>query len=127
MLFLFLFSLSKVCCYCLSCNVNRLIVLVKCENESASACFLYFQGGISYQSLLRDVYGDLMRRLLDLSSGDNIFISQPCRDNTLYLLRLIDEMLLSEIYYNIPVINVVEYLTRTFLIVLHLSICFRFC
>lgn len=60
------------------------------------------KGGISYHCLLRDVYGDLMRRLIDLSSGDNIFISQPCRDNTLYLLRLIDEMLLSEIYHNIP-------------------------
>ncbi|KAH7849592.1 hypothetical protein Vadar_020109 [Vaccinium darrowii] len=60
------------------------------------------EGGISYHCLLRDVYGDLIRRLLDLSSGDNIFILQPCRDNTLYLLRLIDEMLISEIYHNIP-------------------------
>lgn len=88
------------------------------ENESASASFWFLQGGISYRCLLRDVYGDLMRRLTDLSSGDNIFISQPCRDNTLFLLRLIDEMLISEIYHNIPVMNLVEYFTRTFFIVI---------
>lgn len=36
---------------------------------------------------------------------DNIFISQPCRDNTLYLLRLIDEMLISEIDKELPVLH----------------------
>ncbi|CAL5385752.1 unnamed protein product [Camellia sinensis] len=60
------------------------------------------QGGISYQYLLRDIYEDLIRRLIDLSSEDNIFVSQPCRDNTLYLLRLVDETLISEINQKLP-------------------------
>lgn len=54
------------------------------------------QGGIAYRYFLRDIFDDLIRRLLDLSSYENIFIAQPCRDNTLYLLRLVDEMLISE-------------------------------
>lgn len=60
------------------------------------------QGGISYQYLLRDIYEDLIQRLIDLSSEDNIFVSQPCRDNTLYLLRLVDETLISEINQKLP-------------------------
>ncbi|KAH9690313.1 BEACH domain-containing protein B [Citrus sinensis] len=58
--------------------------------------------GISYRYFLRDMYEDLIRRLVDLSSEENIFVSQPCRDNTLYLLRLVDEMLVSEIDHKIP-------------------------
>lgn len=67
--------------------------------------FLLFhceQGGISYQHLLRDIYEDLIQRLVDFSSEDNIFISQPCRDNTLYLLRLVDEMLITEMDDKLP-------------------------
>ncbi|XP_052201034.1 BEACH domain-containing protein B isoform X2 [Diospyros lotus] len=60
------------------------------------------QGGISCRYLLRDIYEDLIRRLIDLSSEGNYFSSQPCRDNTLYLLRLLDEMLISEISYKLP-------------------------
>lgn len=60
------------------------------------------QGGVSYQYLLRDMYDDLIRRLMDLSSEENIFVSQPCRDNTLYLLRLVDEMLISDIDLKLP-------------------------
>ncbi|KAK2659945.1 hypothetical protein Ddye_006478 [Dipteronia dyeriana] len=60
------------------------------------------QEGISYKYFLRDIYEDLIRRLVDLSSEENIFISQPCRDNTLYLLRLIDEMLISEMDHKLP-------------------------
>ncbi|GLU16070.1 hypothetical protein SLE2022_325200 [Rubroshorea leprosula] len=55
------------------------------------------QGDIAYRYFLRDIFDDLIGRLLGLSSEENIFISQPCRDNTLYLLRLVDEMLISEI------------------------------
>lgn len=43
--------------------------------------------------------------MVELSASDNIFISQPCRDNTLYLLRLIDEMLISEIDKELPVLG----------------------
>lgn len=63
------------------------------------------QGGISYQHLLRDIYEDLIQRLVDFSSEDNIFISQPCRDNTLYLLRLVDEMLITEMDDKLPVFD----------------------
>ncbi|KAH7567643.1 hypothetical protein JRO89_XS07G0111300 [Xanthoceras sorbifolium] len=58
--------------------------------------------GLSYNHFLRDIYEDLIRRLVDLSSEENIFISQPCRDNTLYLLRLVDEMLISEMDPKLP-------------------------
>lgn len=60
------------------------------------------EGGMSYQYLLRDIYEDLIQRLVDISSDDNIFVSQPCRDNTLYLLRLVDEMLISELDIKLP-------------------------
>ncbi|KMZ59450.1 hypothetical protein ZOSMA_68G00360, partial [Zostera marina] len=43
------------------------------------------------------IFKDLIESLLNVSTEENIFISQPCRDNTLYLLKLIDEMLTSEI------------------------------
>ncbi|KAA8528370.1 hypothetical protein F0562_035725 [Nyssa sinensis] len=60
------------------------------------------QGSISFRRLLRDIYEDLIRTLIDLSSEDNIFVSQPCRDNTLYLLRLVDEMLIFELDHKLP-------------------------
>ncbi|XP_050379175.1 BEACH domain-containing protein B isoform X2 [Argentina anserina] len=62
----------------------------------------YEQGGVSFRYLLRDIYEDLIRRLLELSSEESIIMSQPCRDNTLYLLRLVDEMLMSEIDQTLP-------------------------
>ncbi|XP_057974811.1 BEACH domain-containing protein B isoform X2 [Malania oleifera] len=70
-------------------TVNYLIML--CE-----------QSGIQYRLLFRDLFMDLVQRLVDLPSEDNIFITQPCRDNTLYLLRLVDEMLVSEVDHNLP-------------------------
>ncbi|KAG9149665.1 hypothetical protein Leryth_017584 [Lithospermum erythrorhizon] len=60
------------------------------------------EGCISYRLLLRDIYKDLIQKLTDLSSEDNIFISQPCRDNTLYVLKLVDEMLISENDHKLP-------------------------
>ncbi|KAK6245788.1 hypothetical protein SCA6_008878 [Theobroma cacao] len=60
------------------------------------------QGGISCQYLLCDIYDNLIQRLVDLSAEENIFSSQPCRDNTLYFLRLVDEMLVSEFGNKIP-------------------------
>jgi hypothetical protein len=58
------------------------------------------------------MYDDLIRRLMDLSSEENIFVSQPCRDNTLYLLRLVDEMLISDIDLKLPVYNFQDFMTR---------------
>ncbi|XP_075088788.1 BEACH domain-containing protein B isoform X2 [Nicotiana tabacum] len=60
------------------------------------------QGGIAFRHFLRDLYEDLVRKLLDLSAVGNVLITQPCRDNMLYLLKLVDEMLLSEMKYNLP-------------------------
>ncbi|GJW65340.1 BEACH domain-containing protein B isoform X1 [Tanacetum coccineum] len=65
--------------------------------------FLLIKGGKSYQYLLHDIYEDLITRLVDLSSKENILSLQPCRDNTFYLLKLIDEMLISELDNKLPV------------------------
>jgi WD40 repeat protein len=59
-------------------------------------------GGVSYQYLLRDIYEDIIQRLIELSMEDNILVVQPCRDNTLYLLKLIDELLISEMDNKLP-------------------------
>ncbi|PIN12837.1 Conserved WD40 repeat-containing protein [Handroanthus impetiginosus] len=60
------------------------------------------QAGNSYQSFLRDLYEDLIQRLINLSAEENIFFSQPCRDNTLYLVKLVDELLISEMDFRLP-------------------------
>ncbi|XP_058069394.1 BEACH domain-containing protein B isoform X3 [Magnolia sinica] len=60
------------------------------------------QADHSHQHLLRDIFEDLIERLVALSSEENIFVSQPCRDNTLYLLRLVDEILISERGHKLP-------------------------
>ncbi|CAL1372181.1 unnamed protein product [Linum trigynum] len=59
------------------------------------------QGDVSYHWLLRDIYEDAIERLLDSCFEENVFAVQPCRDNTLYLLRLLDEMLCSEMDHSI--------------------------
>ncbi|KAJ9567814.1 hypothetical protein OSB04_003780 [Centaurea solstitialis] len=64
--------------------------------------FLLMQGGKPYRYLVRDIYEDLLKQLVDLSSRENILSMQPCRDNTLYLLKLIDEMLISELDNKLP-------------------------
>ncbi|KAG8369183.1 hypothetical protein BUALT_Bualt15G0124700 [Buddleja alternifolia] len=69
------------------------------QNLEETVNFLLIQSeqvGISYQSFLRDLYEDLIQKLINLSSEENIFVSQPCRDNMLYLVKLVDEMLISE-------------------------------
>ncbi|XP_020218624.1 BEACH domain-containing protein B isoform X2 [Cajanus cajan] len=71
--------------------------------ETVNFLLMHFEeGGSSYKIFLRDIYEDLIQNLVELSAADNIFISQPCRDNTLYLLRLIDETLISEIDKELP-------------------------
>lgn len=65
--------------------------------------FLFIQDGLSYKYLLRDIYEDLVQRLVELSSVDSIFLRQPCRDNMLYLLKLVDDLLISEIDAKLPV------------------------
>ncbi|KAM7253246.1 hypothetical protein ACFE04_025864 [Oxalis oulophora] len=71
--------------------------------ETVSFLLIHFEkGGLSCKLLLRDIYGDLILKLVELSSEENVFTSQPCRDNALYLLRLVDEMLISEIEQKLP-------------------------
>lgn len=65
--------------------------------ETVNFLLLNFeQGELLHLHLLRDIFEDVIGSLVELSSEENIFISQPCRDNTLYLLKLIDEFLINE-------------------------------
>ncbi|GAB2211902.1 hypothetical protein Droror1_Dr00025241 [Drosera rotundifolia] len=59
------------------------------------------RGGLSYNYALHYIYADLITKLIELSSRENIFLSQPCRDNTLYILKLVDELLLTETDYKL--------------------------
>ncbi|KAH0452153.1 hypothetical protein IEQ34_019452 [Dendrobium chrysotoxum] len=56
----------------------------------------YEQGGVLYANLLRGILEDLVGGLLEASSDENIYALQPCRDNSLYLLKLADELLIGE-------------------------------
>lgn len=64
---------------------------------------MFLQVGISYQSFVRDIYEDLTQKLINSSAEENTFVSQPCRDNTFYLVKLVDEMLISELDNRLPV------------------------
>lgn len=64
---------------------------------------LFLQVSISYQSFVRDMYEDLTQKLINSSAEENTFASQPCRDNTFYLVKLVDEMLISELDNRLPV------------------------
>ncbi|XP_076899562.1 BEACH domain-containing protein B isoform X2 [Bidens hawaiensis] len=72
------------------------------QHLEETANFFLMHGGKSYRYMLRDIYEDLMKQLVDLSSRENILSLQPCRDNTLYLLKLVDEMLISELDNSLP-------------------------
>ncbi|KAI3460067.1 hypothetical protein Pfo_016730 [Paulownia fortunei] len=75
------------------------------QNLEETVHFLLIQSeqvSFSYQSFLRDLYEDLIQKLINLSTEENVFVSQPCRDNTLYLVKLVDEMLISEMDHWLP-------------------------
>lgn len=55
------------------------------------------EGQLTNFCLLRDIFEDIIGSLLETSPDENIFISQPCRDNILYLLKLSDELLVDQI------------------------------
>ncbi|TVU00170.1 hypothetical protein EJB05_54428 [Eragrostis curvula] len=55
------------------------------------------EGQLPNSCLLRDIFEDLVGSLLEASSEESIFISQPCRDNILYLLKLSHELFLDQI------------------------------
>ncbi|MED6109928.1 hypothetical protein PIB30_038190 [Stylosanthes scabra] len=95
-------------------SVRNLFSLVLCHylhsvkggwqqlEETVNFLIMHSEDGTSCPIFLRDMYDDIIQNLVELSAVDNIFISQPCRDNTLYLLRLIDDMLISEIDKELP-------------------------
>ncbi|EPS68659.1 hypothetical protein M569_06109, partial [Genlisea aurea] len=69
--------------------------------------FLLCQGELvgtsyQYQCFLRDLYEDVICKLTSLSDEDKFFVSLPSRDNMLYLLKLVDEMLLFDMGYCLP-------------------------
>ncbi|KAK1395990.1 Beach domain-containing protein b [Heracleum sosnowskyi] len=89
------------------------VVLIHCmqsikggwQHLEETAIFLLMhseQDGLSHQYLLRGIYEELVQRLVILSSEDSIFLRQPCRDNMLYLLKLVDDLLISEIDAKLP-------------------------
>ncbi|GFP89566.1 beach domain-containing protein lvsc [Phtheirospermum japonicum] len=97
------------------CFVRNIYSLVLChymlsvkggwQNLQGTVNFLLIQCeqvSISYKSFLRDLYEELIQKLINLSTEENIFVSQPCRDNTLYLVKLVDEMLISEMDHRLP-------------------------
>ncbi|XP_050939531.1 BEACH domain-containing protein B isoform X3 [Cucumis melo] len=102
------------------CMIRKLfsVVLLHCmcsvkggwQHLEETATFLLMQsekGQVSFKYFLRDMYEDLIQMLVDLSSGENIFVTQPCRDNALYLLRLIDDMLIAELDHQLPILATV--------------------
>nr|CAD1830051.1 unnamed protein product [Ananas comosus var. bracteatus] len=54
------------------------------------------EGKLLNPCLLRDIFKDLIGSLTEISSEENVFMTQPCRDNALYILKLIDELLINE-------------------------------
>ncbi|KAK9130032.1 hypothetical protein Sjap_010519 [Stephania japonica] len=89
-------------------SCNNMIARVKILKDlldlldSSPSNILAFMGENAYGSLVHVIFEDLIERLIALSSEHNIFVSQPCRDNTLYLLKLIDEILVSEMGHKLP-------------------------
>ncbi|KAG8069818.1 hypothetical protein GUJ93_ZPchr0006g46210 [Zizania palustris] len=55
------------------------------------------QGQLPNSCLLRDIFEDVVGSLLEASSEETLFISQPCRDNILYFLKLSHELLVDQI------------------------------
>ncbi|XP_057532553.1 BEACH domain-containing protein B isoform X2 [Amaranthus tricolor] len=88
-----------VLCYCLTSIKGGWQHL----EETVNFILMHFdKAGVSYHYFLRDIFEDLLEKLVELSHQENILASQPCRDNTLYFMRLIDEFLLSEIDHKLP-------------------------
>lgn len=72
--------------------------------------FFKFQENRNHARFLRGIFEDLIGSLLEISSEDNIFMSQPCRDNTLYLLKLINDLVIIESGNNVLVVNLIHFL-----------------
>ncbi|KAL6873753.1 hypothetical protein ACP4OV_013835 [Aristida adscensionis] len=55
------------------------------------------QGQLSNSYFLRDILNDIAGSLLQTSVEENIFLLQPCCDNVLYFLKLIQELIVNQI------------------------------
>lgn len=75
---------------------------------------IFLQAGISYRSFVRDIYEDLTQKLINSFAEENPLVSQPCRDNTLYFVKLVDEILISELGDHLPVCRLPHHLITTF-------------
>eukprot|EP01018_Ginkgo_biloba_P014188 Gb_28819 [translate_table: standard] len=60
------------------------------------------QAQLSRKHLIHELLEDLVQGLLDIASKQNMLTVQPCRDNTLYLLTLIDEILIKDTLDYLP-------------------------
>ncbi|MCO5595749.1 hypothetical protein L7F22_049797 [Adiantum nelumboides] len=65
--------------------------------RTVNLVYIYAEKGLlSKINLLHRIYGDLLEALLQARSEDSVQMPQPCRDNTLYLMNLLDELLIEE-------------------------------
>ncbi|KAH7332120.1 hypothetical protein KP509_20G069100 [Ceratopteris richardii] len=60
------------------------------------------RGQLNKFTLLYHIYGDLLEAVLQARSGETIQMSQPCRDNSLYVMNLLDELLINEATHESP-------------------------
>ncbi|CAL5040017.1 unnamed protein product [Urochloa decumbens] len=65
------------------------------------------QGQLSSFDLLRDILDDIAGSLLQKSVKDNNFLLQPCCDNVLYFLNLIQELLINQMGVKLLVWSIV--------------------
>lgn len=70
-------------------TVNLLLLLIE-------------QGQLSRRILMNELLDDLIQGLIDIASKQNMLTVQPCRDNTLYLLTLLDETLIRDTLSSLP-------------------------
>ncbi|XP_078448149.1 binding protein [Wolffia australiana] len=71
--------------------------------ETVNYLLLSFKNGqLPNHRLLQHIFVDLTTGLLEVAQQDAMLLTQPCRDNTLYLLKLLDEMLINENFDKFP-------------------------
>ncbi|XP_057837661.2 BEACH domain-containing protein B isoform X1 [Cryptomeria japonica] len=86
-------------CHCI-CNVKGGWHHIE---QTVNFLLLYVeQAQVSGLTLMHELLEDLVKELLDIALKQTIFAVQPCRDNTLYLLTLIDEMLIKDTLSSLP-------------------------
>lgn len=64
-------------------------------------CFL--QGLSENLSPMQDLLGDVVEAVLQAYPSQSALLAQPCRDNILYLLALVDELVMKDAVRFLPV------------------------